>query len=51
MKFSKQDQKDYAAYLKSELTVEQAKTESIFTNHNIFNITKDLNNMNLTINK
>ena len=51
MKFSIEDKKDYAKFLENELKLEKEKTESLFTNFNSFNISKDLVNMNLLINK
>lgn len=50
MNFSKQDKLDYISYLRNQLNNEERKPESLFTNYNIFNISKDLINMQKTIN-
>jgi hypothetical protein len=51
MKFTREDKKDYISYLSNEIRNTSEETETIFTNHYIHNLYKDLTDMKLNLNK
>ena len=50
MTFSKEDKKEYAEFLEAQIKKERSKEETIFTNFNIDNLYKDLNNIKKQLN-
>lgn len=50
MKFTKEDKKDYINYLTNEIKKTTEKTETIFTNHYIYNLYKDMNDIKNNLN-
>jgi hypothetical protein len=51
MKFTKDDKLAYMNYLSNEIRNTSEETETIFTNHYIHNLYKDLTDMKLNLNK
>ncbi len=50
MIFSKQDRKDYAAFLTEEIKKTALQTETIFTNFYVGNLNRDLYDIKKTLN-